>query len=125
MRAGIEDPLNVQGIGINIHRIYMITFVIASALAGLGGTLNAPIVMVHPYMGFEIILFAFATAVLGGLGSIKGTLVSALIMGQVMSLGAMFWTPLAYVAPFMLLFVVIIFRPTGLYGVKSKAFGFE
>ena len=125
IRAGIENPEQVQGLGINIRRIFTITFVVASGLAGFGGALNAPLVGVTPYMGFEMLLFAFITVILGGLGSIKGTLVSSLIMGQVMSVGGTIYGPLAFVGPFMVMFVVILFRPTGLYGVKGRAFGFE
>ena len=125
IRAGIENPEQVQGLGINIRRIFTITFVVASGLAGFGGALNAPLVGVTPYMGFEMLLFAFITVILGGLGSIKGTLVSALIMGQVMSVGGTIYGPLGFVGPFIVMFVVILFRPTGLYGVKGRAFGFE
>ena len=125
IRAGIENPEQVQGLGINIRKIFTITFVVASGLAGFGGALNAPLVGVTPYMGFEMLLFAFITVILGGLGSIKGTLVSSLIMGQVMSVGGTIYGPLAFVGPFMVMFVVILFRPTGLYGVKGRAFGFE
>ena len=125
IRAGIENPEQVQGLGINIYRIFTLTFVVASGLAGLGGALYAPLTNVGPYMGFEMLLFAFITVILGGLGSIKGTLISALILGQVMSVGGTIWSPLAFVAPFMVMFVVILVKPTGLYGVTGKAFGFE
>ena len=97
---------------------------VASGLAGFGGVLNSPMVGVNPYMGFEMLLYAFVTVILGGLGSLKGTLVSALILGQVISVGGTLYGPLAMVGPFAVMFVVIIFRPTGLYGVKSRAFGF-
>jgi branched-subunit amino acid ABC-type transport system permease component len=120
IRAGIENPDQVQGLGINIRKIFTITFVVASGLA-----LNSPLVGIAPYMGFDMLLFAFITVILGGLGSIKGTLVSALIMGQVMSVGGTIYGPLAFVGPFIVMFVVILFRPTGLYGVKGRAFGFE
>lgn len=125
IRAGIENPDQVQGLGINIRRIFTITFIVASGLAGFGGALNAPLVGVTPYMGFDMLLFAFITVILGGLGSIKGTAVSALIMGQVMTVGSTIYAPLGWVGPFIVMFVVILFRPTGLYGVKGKAFGFE
>jgi branched-chain amino acid transport system permease protein len=125
IRAGIENPYQVQGLGINIRRIFTITFVVASGLAGFGGVLNAPLVGVAPYMGFDMLLFAFTTVILGGLGSIKGTLVSALILGQVMSVGSAFYSPLSSLGPFIVMFGVILFRPTGLFGVKGRAFGFE
>ena len=125
IRAGIENPYQVQGLGINIRRIFTITFVVASGLAGFGGVLNAPLVGVAPYMGFDMLLYAFTTVILGGLGSIKGTLVSALILGQVISVGAAFYSPLSTLGPFIVMFVVILIKPTGLYGVAGKAFGFE
>jgi len=125
LRAGIENPYQVQGLGINIRKIYTVSFVVASGVAGLGGALNAPLCGIFPYMGFEMLLFAFITVILGGLGSIKGTLVSALIMGQVVSVGGTIYTSLGWVGPFMVMFIVILFKPTGLYGVKGRAFGFE
>lgn len=125
IRAGIENPYQVQGLGINIRRIFTITFMVASGLAGFGGVLNAPLVGVAPYMGFDMLLYAFTTVILGGLGSIKGTLVSALILGQVISVGAAFYSPLSSLGPFIVMFVVILIKPTGLYGVAGKAFGFE
>jgi len=125
LRAGIENPDQVQGLGINIRKIFTLCFVVASGLAGLGGALNAPLSGVFPYMGFDMLLFAFITVILGGLGSIKGTLVSALIMGQVVSVGGTIYTSLGWVGPFMVMFIVILFKPTGLYGVKGRAFGFE
>jgi branched-chain amino acid transport system permease protein len=125
LRAGIEDPDNVQGLGINIYKIITFTFVIASGLAGLGGALNAPLIMIGPYMGFDMLLLAFVTVILGGLGSIKGTLVSSLILGQVISVGGTLWAPLSTMAPFLVMFCVILIKPTGLFGVAGKAFGFE
>ncbi len=125
LRAGIEDPDKVQGLGIDIYRIFTFTFVVASGLAGLGGALNAPLIMVGPYMGFDMLLYAFVTVILGGLGSIKGTLVSAIILGQVISVGGTIWAPLSYLAPFVVMFFVILIKPTGLFGVAGKAFGFE
>jgi len=125
IRAGVENRQAVEALGINVNKVFTITFVIASAFAGLGGALNAPLIMVGPYMGFDMLLFAFITVILGGLGSVKGTMVSALIMGQVITIGGTIWSPLAFVAPFIVMFVVILVRPTGLFGVKGSAFGYE
>lgn len=123
--AGIENSDNVQALGINIYKIFTITFVFASALGGLGGALNAPFIMVGPYMGYDFLLFGFTTVILGGLGSMKGTMVSALILGQLVSVGGTIWGPLSYVGPFIIMFLVILIKPTGLFGIKSKAFGFD
>jgi len=125
IRAGIENPDQVQGLGINIRRIFTITFVVASGLAGFGGCLHSPLVGVRPYMGFDMLLLAFITVILGGLGSLKGTLISAAILGQVISVGGTLYSPLSSVGPFIVMFVVILLKPTGLYGIKGKAFGFE
>ncbi|MDX9799729.1 MAG: branched-chain amino acid ABC transporter permease [Spirochaetia bacterium] len=125
LRAGIENRENVEGLGVNINRIFTTTFVIASAFAGLGGALNAPLVMVGPYMGFDMLLFAFITVILGGLGSIKGTMVASLVLGQVINVGGTIWAPLAFVGPFIVMFITILIKPTGLYGVKGTAFGFN
>ena len=120
--AGVENIDHVQALGINIYRIFTITFVFASAMGGLGGALNAPFVMVGPYMGFDYLLFAFTTVILGGLGSMKGTMISALILGQVVSIGGTIYPSLSYMGPFFIMFFVILFRPTGLFGIKSRAF---
>ena len=120
--AGVENSDHVQSLGINIYRIFTITFVFASAMGGLGGALNSPFIMVGPYMGYDYLMFAFTTVILGGLGSMKGTMVSALILGQMVSIGGTIYPALAYMGPFMTMFLVILFKPTGLFGIKSKAF---
>jgi len=83
------------------------------------------LVGVRPYMGFDMLLLAFITVILGGLGSLKGTLISAAILGQVISVGGTIYSPLSSVGPFIVMFIVILLKPTGLYGIKGKAFGFE
>ena len=120
--AGVENSDHVQSLGINIYKIFTITFVFASAMGGLGGALNAPFIMVGPYMGYDYLMFAFTTVILGGLGSMKGTMVSALILGQMVSIGGSIYPALAYMGPFFTMFLVILFKPTGLFGIKSRAF---
>ena len=65
-----------------------------------------------------ITAFAFMVVIIGGLGSIKGTMVSALIVGQVVSLGSLIWAPLAEMAPFLVMIIILLLKPTGLYGSK-------
>ena len=67
-------------------------------------------------MGLEVLAFAFMVVIIGGLGSIKGTLVSALIVGQVVSLGSLIYAPLAQMAPFAIMLLILLVKPTGLYG---------
>ena len=116
IRAGIEDVEHVEGLGINVSRLFTITFVIAGSLSGLAGGLHAPLIMVDPTMGLEIIAFVFMVVIIGGLGSIKGTLVSAFLVGQVVSLGSLVYAPLAQMAPFAVMLLILLVRPTGLYG---------
>ena len=117
IRAGIEDVEKVEGLGINVYRLFTITFLIAGALSGLGGGLHAPLIMVDPHMGLEMIPFVFMVVIIGGLGSIKGTLISAFVVGQVISLGAL-RAPLSNMAPFAIMLLILLIKPTGLYGSK-------
>ena len=118
IRAGIEDVEHVEGLGVNVYKLFTITFIIAGILSGLAGGLHAPLIMVDPQMGLEVLAFVFMVVIIGGLGSIKGTLASAFIVGQVVSLGSLVYAPLAQMAPFATMLVILLIRPTGLYGSK-------
>jgi branched-subunit amino acid ABC-type transport system permease component len=118
IRAGIEDVEHVEGLGINVYRLFTTTFIIAGVLSGLAGGLHAPLIMVDPQMGLEVLPFVFMVVIIGGLGSIKGTLVSAFLVGQVISLGAIVYGPLAQMAPFAIMLLILLIKPTGLYGSK-------
>lgn len=118
IRAGIEDIEHVEGLGINVYKLFTTTFIIAGVLSGLAGGLHAPLIMVDPQMGLEVLPFVFMVVIIGGLGSIKGTLVSAFIVGQVISLGAIIYGPLAQMAPFAIMLLILLIKPTGLYGSK-------
>jgi branched-chain amino acid transport system permease protein len=116
IRAGIEDVEHVEGLGINVRWLFTITFIIAGGLSGLAGGLHAPLVMVAPQMWFELLAFAFMVVIIGGLGSIKGTLISSFLVGQVVSLGSLIYAPLAQMAPFAIMLLILLVRPTGLFG---------
>ncbi|MDB5863216.1 MAG: transporter permease, partial [Betaproteobacteria bacterium] len=116
IRAGIEDVDHVEGLGINVYRLFTITFVIAGTLSGLAGGLHAPLIMVDPTMGLDVIALVFMVVIIGGQGSIKGTAVSAIIVGQVMSIGSLVYAPLAQMAPFAIMLLILLIKPTGLYG---------
>jgi len=118
IRAAIEDVEHVEGLGINVSRLFTITFIIAGSLSGLAGGLYAPLIMVDPTMGIEMLAFVFMVVIIGGLGSIKGTLISALIIGQVVSIGSLIYAPMAQMAPFLIMLLVLLIKPTGLYGEK-------
>ncbi len=116
IRAGIESVEHVEGLGINVARLFTITFLIAGTLSALAGALHAPLIMVDPHMGLEVLAFVFMVVIIGGLGSIKGTLVSAFIVGQVVSIGSLIYAPLAQMAPFAIMLLILLIKPTGLYG---------
>ena len=116
IRAGTEDVEHVEGLGINVYRLFSITFAIAGGLSGLAGGLHAPLIMVDPQMGLEVLAFAFMIVIIGGLGSIKGTLVSGFLVGQVVSLGSLIYAPLAQMAPFAIMLLILLVKPTGLFG---------
>ena len=116
IRAGTEDVAHVEGLGINVYRLFTITFVIAGGLSGLAGGLQAPLIMVDPQMGLEVLAFVFMVVIIGGLGSIKGTLVSSFLVGQVVSLGSLIYAPLAQTAPFAIMLLILLARPRGLFG---------
>lgn len=112
-RASVE---NVEGLGINVSRLFTITFIIAGTLFGLAGGLHAPLIRVDPQMSLEVLAFVFMVVIIGGLRSIKGTLVSALIVGQVVSLGSLIYAALVQMAPFAIMPLILLIKPTGLYG---------
>jgi branched-subunit amino acid ABC-type transport system permease component len=118
IRAGIEDVEHVEGLGVNVYKLFTITFIIAGILSGLAGGLHASLIMVDPQMGLEVLAFVFMVVIIGGLGSIKGTLASAFIVGQVVSLGSLIYAPLAQMAPFAIMLLILLIKPTGLYGSK-------
>jgi branched-chain amino acid transport system permease protein len=118
IRAGIEDVEHVEGLGINVYRLFTFTFIIAGTLSGLSGALHAPLIMVDPQMGLHLLAFVFMVVIIGGLGSVKGTLISAFIVGQVISLGSLIYAPLAQMAPFAIMLLILLIKPTGLYGSK-------
>jgi len=118
IRAGTEDVEHVEGLGINVYRLFTITFVIAGGLSGLAGGLYAPLIMVDPNMGLDVLAFVFMVVIIGGLGSIKGTLVSSFLVGQVVSIGSLIYAPLAQMAPFAIMLLILLVKPTGLFGSK-------
>lgn len=109
--AALEDKDAVRSLGINVDKYFAYVFVIGSCLAALGGVLYAPITSVHPYMGFMILLISFAVVIVGGLGNIKGTFISAFVLGLVMAITGRYWGPAAEAMVFVVMAIVLIFKP--------------
>lgn len=109
--AALEDKDGVRCLGINVDKYFSIVFMLGSALAALGGVLYAPISSVHPYMGLSILLLSFAVVIVGGMGNLKGTFVSAFALGMVMALTARYWSQGAETMVFIVMAITLIFRP--------------
>jgi branched-chain amino acid transport system permease protein len=116
IRAGTQDSVMVRALGVNFDRTRAIVFALGIALAGLAGALNAPFAGVNPDMGLQILIFAFVTVVVGGLGSYWGAVAGGLMIGVVYSLTSLFFPQFAQVAVFSLMALVLLVRPAGLLG---------
>ena len=116
IRAAALDREMLGSLGVNVSWLFTIVFTIGAWLAGLGGALVSPIVAIVPGMDVEIIINAFIVVVIGGLGSFWGTLLGALILGQVTSFGILVLPRLSMVFIYVLMAVVLILRPWGLLG---------
>jgi branched-chain amino acid transport system permease protein len=109
--AALEDKDGLRCLGINVDKYFSIVFILGSALAGLGGVLYAPISSIHPYMGLSILLLSFAVVIVGGMGNLKGTFISAFALGMVMAITARYWSQGAETMVFIVMAIVLIFRP--------------
>ncbi len=118
-QAMSEDYEMVQMLGINVNRVRVLIFSISVALAALGGALFVPFAVAAPSVTLDYVLLSFAVIVIGGLGSLKGVVVAALLIGMVRSLGIAFFPAIELAIVFALMAVVIIFRPEGFFGHRG------
>jgi branched-chain amino acid transport system permease protein len=117
VRAAVQDAEMLDGLGVNVRRLFTWTFAGAAALASLAGLLLAPIYTVYPQMGVEMILLAFIVVILGGMGSMGGSVVAAFIIGMAQSVFTLWMNPQRVaIAIFGIMIVVLIARPRGLFG---------
>jgi branched-chain amino acid transport system permease protein len=116
IRAGTRDPLMVRALGIDMGKIWWLVFGIGSALAGIGGILAAPIRSVFPEMGLAMLVESFVVVVVGGMGSLKGAILAGIIMGEASSLTTLFYPQMADIVIFLVMAVVLLIRPSGLFG---------
>jgi branched-subunit amino acid ABC-type transport system permease component len=109
--AALEDKDAVRSLGINVDKYFAYVFVLGSCLAALGGVLYAPITSIHPYMGFMILLISFAVVIVGGLGNLKGTFISAFALGLIMAITGRYWGPAAETMVFVVMAIALIIKP--------------
>ena len=116
LRAGTENPTMVRAFGINVPRMITLTYGFGVSLAAFAGVLAAPINQVRPGMGADIIAVVFAVVVIGGMGSILGSIVTGFALGVVEGLTKVFYPEASNTVVFVIMAIVLLIRPTGLFG---------
>ena len=122
VRAGVQNPEMVGALGISLQPYMTAIAAIGVGLAGLAGVLLAPIVSIHPAMGAEILTAAFVVVVIGGLGSFWGVVAAALLVGVVRGLTIYFYPSAGEASMYLLMVLVLLFRPRGLFGERILKF---
>ena len=116
LRAGTENPTLVQAFGINVPVMVMFTYAAGAGLAAFAGVLAAPVIQVTPLMGSNLIIVVFAVVVIGGMGSILGSILTGLSLGVVEGLTKVFYPEASNVVVFVIMAIVLVLRPAGLFG---------
>jgi branched-chain amino acid transport system permease protein len=119
LRAATENPQLTQAFGINVPLMVMLTYGFGVALAGFAGVLAAPVFQVNPLMGSNLIIVVFAVVVIGGMGSILGSIVTGIGLGFVEGLSKVYYPEASSTVVFVIMAVVLILRPAGLFGRES------
>jgi branched-chain amino acid transport system permease protein len=121
VRAGIDDALIVEMLGIDIGRAFMLVFALGAAVAGLAGFVDAPILALTPDVGTLVLVQSLVVIVIGGVGSFGGAIVGGIVAGEIVSLTSVFAPDWAQVALYLAMALVLILRPQGLLGVVGRA----
>jgi branched-chain amino acid transport system permease protein len=116
LRAGTENPALVQAFGINVPRMITLTYGFGVALAAFAGVMAAPIYQVSPLMGADLIIVVFAVVVIGGMGSILGSILTGFGLGVIEGLTKVFYPEASNTVIFVIMVIVLILRPAGLFG---------
>jgi len=116
VRAGARDPTMMRVLGVDISKVWLLVFGLGVGLASLGGVLSGPMRSVNPEMGSLVLAEAFVVTVIGGLGSLLGSIIAGLAVGIVISMTALFAPEMATIVMFALMALVLLIRPQGLFG---------
>ncbi|MEH7122052.1 branched-chain amino acid ABC transporter permease [Bacillus sp. JJ1532] len=120
VRAGVMDKEMVQSLGINIKRVFMFVFMVGAGMAALGGVMLGPYSgVIYAEMGLEFAILAFIVVVIGGMGSFPGSILAAILVGLSGSFMAYYVPSLSLAVNMLLMAIVLIFRPQGLFGLKG------
>jgi len=120
VRAGIEDSVMVDALGINVYKVFMLVFGIGAMAAGFAGIVNAPVVSITPDVGESYLVQTFVVVVIGGVGSFPGAVLGGLIAGELISLTSMINPGYSYVMLFVAMTLVLVLRPYGLLGAAGR-----
>jgi branched-subunit amino acid ABC-type transport system permease component len=118
IRAGVSDSQMVSGLGINIDSVFAVVFGLGTALAALAGVLGAPVTSLYPGLDFETLMLALVVVVVGGMGTVRGALLAALMVGMADSLGKAVMAQFSLFVIFALMALILLVRPQGLLGRK-------
>ena len=116
IRAGVDDAEMVDAMGIDIQRVFIYTFMLGSALAGIGGVLGGAFLTLYPTADSDILVFSLAVVIIGGRGSLVGTAIGSLFVGMLATFGQVWFPELAYFVIFGPMALLLAFRPLGLFG---------
>ena len=116
IRAGVDDAETIAAMGVDIRRVFLLTFMLGSALAGLGGAVGGAFLTLYPGADAEILVFSLAVVIIGGRGSLGGAAIGALLVGLLNSFGQVWFPELAYFVIFGPMAAILAFRPLGLFG---------
>ena len=116
LRAGTENPALVQAFGVNVPVMVMLTYGAGAGLAALAGVLAAPVIQITPLMGSNLIIVVFAVVVIGGMGSILGSILTGLALGLIEGLTKVFYPEASSIVVFVIMALVLLVRPSGLFG---------
>jgi branched-chain amino acid transport system permease protein len=119
LRAGTENPELVKAFGVNVPLMITLTYGYGVALAAFAGVLAAPIYSVSPVMGSEMIITVFAVVVIGGMGSIMGSIITGLMLGVVEGFTKVVYAPASSTVIFLIMVIVLLVKPAGLFGKES------
>ncbi len=120
IRAASEDREMLAATGVDVNSLFGIVFAVGSGLAALSGVMLAPVFNIYPYVGLDLILFSFIVVIVGGLGSILGAVVAGILIGEYISISAIWIEPIFSEATvFLFLIVILVLRPQGLFGTEQ------
>jgi|TARA_B110000503_G_C7133055_1_gene407628 branched-chain amino acid transport system permease protein len=119
IRAGVDDSETVSAMGVDIRKIFIYTFMLGAALAGLGGVMGGAFLTLYPTADSEILVFSLAVVIIGGRGSLVGAAVGSILVAMLANFGQVWFPELAYFVIFGPMAVLLAFRPLGLFGKAS------